>query len=62
MANYLTPQEVAERLNVSKRHVHYLISKGLLRAHKFGPQTTRIAETDLNKFIENGKCDSETTA
>lgn len=55
MANYLTAQDVADRLNVSKRHVYYLIESGELRSHKFGPQATRIDEADLNEFIESRK-------
>lgn len=55
MTTYLTAQDVADRLNVSKRHVYYLIGSGELPSVKFGPQVTRIDEQDLNVFIENRK-------
>lgn len=62
MANYLTAQDVADRLNVSKRHVYYLIESRELPSIKFGPQVTRIDEKDLNEFIENRKGENATTS
>ena len=49
----LTIPVVAERLGISTRKTWQLISQGQLPAVHVGLRSTRIAETDLEAFIEN---------
>ncbi len=53
---YLTIDEVAERLKVSRRTVYRWIERGELPAYKLGPDRPgvewRIGEEDLIKFLE----------
>jgi excisionase family DNA binding protein len=47
---FLTIADVAERLNVSTKTVARRINSGDLPAHRFGPRTVRISESDLKAF------------
>ena len=49
----LTIPVVAERLGISTRKTWQLISQGQLPAVHIGLRSTRIAEVDLEAFIEN---------
>lgn len=44
--------EAALQLNVSTRHLYYLINKGEIIVRKFG-KVTRIHKDDLNDYMEN---------
>jgi excisionase family DNA binding protein len=48
---YLTPEQVAERLQVNKVTVYRLCRSGKLPAKKIG-KTWRISEKILNEFME----------
>ncbi|PIS13840.1 DNA-binding protein [Candidatus Shapirobacteria bacterium CG09_land_8_20_14_0_10_47_13] len=48
---YLTIEEVAQRLRVNKRTVYRLAIKGQIPAFKFG-KSWRISAVKLEKFIE----------
>ena len=50
---YLTIEEVAKKLRVSKRTVYRLAIKGKIPAFKFG-KSWRISSTKLTKLFENG--------
>lgn len=43
----LSPQQVADRLSISRQTVLRLISQGKLRAARITPRTLRIREDDL---------------
>jgi excisionase family DNA binding protein len=47
---FLTIEDVAQRLRVDERTVHRWISDGKLVRHKFG-RAVRIALSDLQRFI-----------
>ena len=47
----LTPDEVAIALSVSKKTVYRLIREQLLRKVSVGERGTRVATTELNRFI-----------
>lgn len=47
----LTPAEVADRLNASKRTVQRLIVRGELPAIKLNARSIRVAEADLDAFL-----------
>lgn len=51
---YLSTQEVADKLSVSYLSVYYWIKGGVLPAYKF-KRDFRISVTDLNKFIKDKK-------
>jgi len=51
MNDYLTPQEVAKMLKVSRLTVYRWIDEGKLKAKKFAG-TVRIKREDLESFIE----------
>lgn len=48
--SFLTIAEVAQRLNVSTKTVIRRINSGDLPAHRFGPRSVRISESDLKAF------------
>lgn len=51
-ARLLTPEDVAEILNVGKRTVYSYIEKGWLPAAKLGPsRLLRVKESDLEAFL-----------
>jgi len=59
---YWTLDEVAERLKVNRRTVNRWIENGSLTAIRFGPPpggATRIAESDLQEFIERRRTGRE---
>ncbi len=49
-AEYLTPQEVAERLRVTRRTVYNWITGGRLGADKAGPKLWRVTLVQLEQF------------
>ena len=62
MTTWLKPTDVAKRLNISRRQAYYLITNGDLPSVQFSPQTTRVDEEELNKFIENRKRQNAATS
>lgn len=42
---------VAERLDVTVRYVWTLIAAGKLKSVKLGPRCTRIADTEVARFV-----------
>ena len=50
-----TVQEVAHQLRVSDRQVRYWVESGELRVFRIGKRGYRIAESDLQAFIEKRK-------
>lgn len=53
--NVLTPEQVAERVQVNKATVLRWIKAGRLPAVKLGHKTIRIEEADLERFLKGGK-------
>jgi excisionase family DNA binding protein len=49
---FLSPTDVALRLNVTRRMVYRLIDAGLLPARKIGSRIWRIAPQDLQAYVE----------
>jgi excisionase family DNA binding protein len=49
---WLSPQDVADRLSVSRATVRRWIEAGELRAVKLTPQTWRVATSELARFVE----------
>lgn len=47
----LRVSDVAERLNVTPRYIWRLISEGRLTAVKLGPRCTRVAESEVARFL-----------
>lgn len=58
----LTPQEVGERLGVSKGTVLKMIRRGKLKGQHLSPQTIRVAEAELDRYINNGQGAGQHTA
>ena len=56
--NYLSAQQVADRLKISCKTVRKYIKRGKLPSHKIG-RLRRIAECDLEVFIEKRRLRSE---
>lgn len=59
---YLTPEEVAERINVKPATVRGWLRDGTLKGAKFG-RVWRVRESELQRFIreaEKGGLDDET--
>lgn len=54
-AGYLTTQEVADRLRVTRRTVYNWISQGLLVADKAGPKIWLVSEAQLQAFTSQGQ-------
>lgn len=52
VANYLTVDEVANRLAVHPSSVRRWITNGYLKAHRIGPRAIRIASSELERIIE----------
>jgi excisionase family DNA binding protein len=50
----LTVAQAAERLNCSKRQTWRLIESGQLRTVKFGPRTTRVPESEVERVMREG--------
>lgn len=51
----LTPQEVAERLRLTRRTIMKYIREGKIRAIKINRRIYRISEKDLNSFLKKCK-------
>lgn len=49
----LRVSDVAERLNVTPRYVWRLISEGRLTVVKLGPRCTRVAESEVARFLSS---------
>jgi excisionase family DNA binding protein len=47
-----TMKEAAEALGVSYRSVRRWVREGRIPAHRLGPRTVRIADEDLQHFID----------
>jgi excisionase family DNA binding protein len=47
----LTLKEVADHLACSRRHVFFLIGQGRLRAVKLSPRATRVAASEVERFV-----------
>lgn len=54
MPKFLTPEEIAEQLRVTKGSVYVWLRSGKLKGTKIG-DLWRIDERDLQDFIEQGK-------
>lgn len=52
MSDLLTPEQVAERLQISKRKVLDMMSNDELPYIDLGYRTKRVKAEDLNAFIE----------
>jgi len=52
---FFTPQEVANRLKISRATVWRYIRKKKLKVIKFTKRTYRISEKDLNDFLKKRK-------
>ncbi len=50
---YVTPEEVAERLKVSRPTVYQWVRQGKLESARFG-RTVRITRDSYERFIEEG--------
>ena len=48
---WLSPQDVADRLSVSRATVRRWIEAGELRAVRITPQTHRVAMSELERFL-----------
>lgn len=48
--NFLSPQQVADRLGISRRTIDRYIAGGELRASRFG-KLVRVAESEVLTFI-----------
>ena len=53
--NLLTPQEVAERLRLTRRTIMKYIREGKIRAIRLNRRIYRISEKDLNLFLKKCK-------
>lgn len=54
LPSLLTCEEVAERLQLSERHVRRLIAAGALPVHRFGT-AVRISSADLARYIASSR-------
>lgn len=50
---YYTPEELAEKLKVTRRAVYKWLKEKRLNASKFGGKIWRISEADLEAFYES---------
>ena len=48
---WLSPEQIAARLNVSRATVLRLIKDGKLQVVKLSPQTWRVAPSELERFL-----------
>jgi len=53
--NLLTPQEVAERLRLTRRTIMKYIREGKIKAIKLNRRIYRISKKDLNLFLKKCK-------
>jgi len=52
--HYYSPEEVAEKYNVSGVVVRKWLREGKLKGFKLGGKIWRIPETELEHFVQNG--------
>jgi excisionase family DNA binding protein len=52
---YLTPEQVADRLQVVVETVYRWLRTGKLRGSRLGRKTWRVAEPDLNDFMKGSQ-------
>jgi len=52
---YLTVAQAAERLQVSTKTIFRRIADGSIVAHRLGSRTIRIAEEELERYMEKHK-------
>lgn len=50
---FLRPEQAAVYLGISKRHLHTLTSRGVLRSAKVGRKLTLYSRADLERAIES---------
>lgn len=66
IAQHYTPDQVAEQLAISAKHVRMLIAAGELRASNIGGEGRsarwRVSESDLNRWLESRACYSPSAA
>ena len=55
VATYLTPEQVADRLQVVVETVYRWLRSGKLRGSRLGRKVWRVAESDLNDFMKAGR-------
>lgn len=53
--DFLTIENVAEILHISKQKVSALIRSGEIKVIHIGPRSRRIARSDLEEYIEKHK-------
>jgi len=58
---WMSMQEVADHLDVSKDTVRRLLSRGLLRCVSLGYRTKRIDRADLDAFLAGNPSDRKET-
>ncbi len=51
MGKFLTPEEVADRLNICVRTVYRWLNTGKMPGVKLGERLWRIQEQDIHEFI-----------
>ena len=49
---YLTPEQVAEKLQVTVETVYRWLRSGKLKGHRLSRKAIRVIESDLTKFVE----------
>ena len=52
---FLTPEDVAERLNLSTRQVLEFAQKGVIPSIRYNARVIRFAESQLAEFIRTGR-------
>ncbi len=50
-----TVREVAEKLSISRKTVHQWVRAGDLRCIRLGQKTVRIEESELERFLLEGR-------
>jgi len=55
MEQFLTPDEVAKKLNINSKTIRDWLRAGKLKGHKLGGSSWRISEKDLYQFIEDSR-------
>lgn len=55
VATYLTPEQVADRLQVVVETVYRWLRSGKLRGSRLSRKVWRVAESDLNDFMKAGR-------
>jgi excisionase family DNA binding protein len=52
---FYSPEEVAEKLSLSRTQIYRYINSGKLKTHRFGKRAIRISEEDLQEFLKQHK-------